>query len=459
MNASLRFTLLSRDGAFCLGWVIVQQAVVACSTLFLILSAEEITRLEIDRAAVYALGFAGALIIVYLPNTISIYFLQRWRLTSYESFINHFVAANSGNTILADSTRKAELEPWLTSETAILYEKLTDLFYEIASTALSVALNVLVIAIFVDLNILTWYALSGVVLAGVTILASTRIKSASREAQTSRKRLSGTMLKAWDNVLGGNELNIASWKREFHNRVSEAKTSAVRYDVIRATVSGATVAAAVLLISFGNARYFTANSGNLTALTALLVTLPRQLQTIQNIFAFFNMVLVYQGISVQFQSLRSLIFPDLNLVAISRRISMAQIEFTINGKATYFVTPDHFVQSLAISQKCRVTLRAPNGAGKSSLIAYAAHQLYPDRVWIPQAIADLLLDGVELSQTSDGNRMMAVIESLANASSVQFVFLDEWDANLDESNIAAVEQVIQRWVGQGKTVIESRHRP
>ncbi|WP_186649722.1 hypothetical protein [Fluviispira vulneris] len=99
------------------------------------------------------------------------------------------------------------------------------------------------------------------------------------------------MLTVWEKIFIDNRYNIDFWERKFRDNISKTTRTAVSYDLTRMTVSGVTVTVALFIISSGNGIFFIENNTNISAITALIVTFPRQIQIIQNIFAFFNSIL------------------------------------------------------------------------------------------------------------------------------------------------------------------------
>ena len=77
--------------------------------------------------------------------------------------------------------------------------------------------------------------------------------------------------------------------------------------------------------------------------------------------------------------------------------------------------------------------------------------------FLPSHFSDLSFKSDELISQSDGNRLLHAFEEIKNLSEVKFVFLDEWDANLDISNIDKINSAIEV-LSQRKVVLESRHR-
>ena len=104
----------------------------------------------------------------------------------------------------------------------------------------------------------------------------------------------------------------------------------------------------------------------------------------------------------------------------------------------------------------RFTIRGKNGSGKSTLLGILKEELGSRAFLLPTHYADLKFQSAFLSH-SDGNRLLSVFDHIAGLSEVEFVILDEWDANLDQENVMKVSAAIDVLAAK-KIVIESRHR-
>lgn len=446
------------DAVRCYAWIVIQQAVVAASTYLLVLAARHATAGAMGQAAACALAFAALLVLVYVPNTVSLYYLQRWRLASLEQFMALFVALNKSKTTLRHAAIRRQHESALTNETPVLFEQVTQLRYELTSTVLSALLNVSVIGLVVAPSLLLWYAPAGMLLALSSHLSQHRIKSVAEGMQHQRKQLSAIILGAWENVFAGNPANLRAWQEHFDAGLRGLRGAALRYDLTRSVISGVTVSCALVLITVGNAWFFLQNRHDLINLTALLVTLPRQLQTVQHVFAFFNVLISYKGVRQQFEGLGRLLNLGSLAVESLRHVDLTRISVLVDGAPVAVRTPQDFVSLLHAKRGVRVTLRAPNGAGKSMLVAYAAECLHPERVYVPSYTTELAFSDTSFHGLSDGRRAMAMLEALGSQPEGDFILIDEWDANLDADNVAIMDSRIGEWVAAGRTVVETRHR-
>lgn len=433
----IQSTLFNKAAVASTVWSTLQQLVVASSTYFILQAIRHSTAGDLPMGIKYLVAFVLSLVLVYIPNTLSMLYLQKWRLASIEQFVQAFVQYNKGKVAQGHSRNKAQSESWLTNESFSVYDEVTNLLYQIYSTLTNAVFNILVIALALDSRILAWYLLASLILVTSNFVFKAQLTKAALNLQSTRKDLSNTMLSAWDNIFIGNKHNFDLWQTRFKSGIQESKKSAAQYDLVRSLISGGTVSIALLVVATGNGIFLWENQSNLSVLVGLMITLPRQIQIIQSIFSFFNLSLAWTGAHQQLKELENILGVGQLPVDSSPYIRLDEIALTTRGQS-------------------RWTLRGKNGSGKSTLLSKIKEQLGETAFLLPSRYADLRFQNEFLAE-SDGNRLLKVFQEIANLKDVQFVLLDEWDANLDGENLAKIDAAIQT-LSLDKVVIESRHR-
>ena len=395
--------------------------------------------------------------LVYIPNTISLVYLQKWRLRSFATFVEAFVEQNTGRTTWAHARDKVENEPWLTNESQVVYDSATNLLYQMISILLSTVFNVAVIAVAVDQGIVFWYLAAAVVLFAANFIFQKLITAASLKVQTARNGLSQTMLLAWENILIGNSHNLSRWQGLFNSGVAHTAKAAVSYDVTRSLISSATVSVAMVLIAVGNGIFLVHNQANTALVAALLVTFPRQLQIVQNIFAFFNVHLSWAGVAQQLERLAGLVTLTVADRNVHKYVQIGDIILSNGGEEKTFSKTDDFLNQISLESTGRFTLRGRNGSGKSTLISLLKEVTGAASFYLPAKFSELQFADSATVKESDGKRLVAVIRELETLSGVKYIFLDEWDANLDGDNLKIIDAAIET-LSQSRVVVEARHR-
>jgi ABC-type transport system involved in cytochrome bd biosynthesis fused ATPase/permease subunit len=448
--------LMNKEAVWSTIWSTVQQIVVAASTYFILEAIRHITSGKLELALIYIGAFVASLVLVYLPNTLSMVYLQRWRLASVESFVQSFIHHNKGQTSFGHTRNKVKAESWLTNESFTVLDTATNLLYQIYSTLMNSVFNILVIALALDARILAWYAFAGAVLVASNYFFRNKISQTSLTVQESRNELSTSMLSAWQNIFVGNAHNFEIWNSDFSKRMNKTKISATSYDLTRSLISSGTVSIALLIVATGNGIFLWENRQSVSLMAALLITMPRQLQIIQSIFAFFNLTLSWTGTREQLKELEKVIHISQQPNESEKYVSFDAIEMFNGQESCIHPNLNSISGRIQNSVAGRWTLRGRNGAGKSTLLSLLKEDLAETAFLLPTNYEDLAFEKDFLNH-SDGNRILSVFQRIASLDHVKVIILDEWDANLDGDNLNHINNMIEI-LATNKVVIESRHR-
>lgn len=102
----------------------------------------------------------------------------------------------------------------------------------------------------------------------------------------------------------------------------------------------------------------------------------------------------------------------------------------------------------------RVTVRAPNGSGKTALLSLFRQRLGDDSMFLPAAHT---LD-MGLAKGSTGQMVMRTFDLIEQMEKKpEVLLLDEWDANLDATNTARGQAMIEAW-SRNLCVVEVRNK-
>ena len=447
--------LYNKDGLWCAGWIAVQQVVVASSTVFVVWLMKELTDHQ-RLSLVYMALFVGSLIGVYVPTALSHVYLERFKFTSFKTYVANFSKRNRMRRTLAHRRVKNEYESWITNESYLVFEETTWLLYDVFATFLNVLLNVIAISISLHhLWLFVGYMGAFIVLYGSNRFFRRNIERSSSAVQDSRKSMSQVLLAAWDNVFIGNQHNFERWWESFVESTTKLESRTIMYTVKQALISGGTMVCALALVGYSVFLYVQGSGGDLAALSALVVTFPRQIQIIQSIFDFIRSMVAWEGIKARLQGLeKPLQLEDENS---SSYIFWDQLKFWHQGHCLTFKGMDELQQFLLVRPNVRLTITGPNGAGKSTLLAVLAAELGKNAFFLPTR-SDLIFDSKELPDASDGQWVKLIFDEIRQDTTIpDTVILDEWDANLDQKNMHALSQQLENLATE-RRVIEVRHR-
>jgi ABC-type phosphate transport system ATPase subunit len=145
--------------------------------------------------------------------------------------------------------------------------------------------------------------------------------------------------------------------------------------------------------------------------------------------------------------------------------SNVSVSGNVSGKALHkyssnrgVVDPAALASDLKHSSSGLWTIRGPNGSGKSSLLKYLNSQI-EGSFFLPSHLEGFALPAVDLSQKSSGQRVLEAFRFLvSNLDKHTVIFLDEWDAHLDDEARKECEQLVSQ-MSNLSVVVQVVHSP
>lgn len=446
----------NKNTLWCVTSLITQQLIVAISTVLIIHLGSAIANhaFPVDTLIL----FVSSLFIVYIPGITSLIYLEKSKFTAINQYILKFCEKVSGRASLYNNTRyRHEQEPWLTNEGNLVIGETSVLAYNWLSTFLNAFLNILVIGAAISSWLIAAYLISFSLLLLCLHFSKNHIQTTASEFQTNRNKMNQSLLSGWDNILISNKYNLAFWKKLFSQNWQEAQKSAVKYEYITNLTSSIAMALALLPIAIVTILFFYINHNNYGALAALIVTLPRQIQIIQNIFAVFSHAVAWTGIKTKLAGLAASLDLPSQQEAIDSKITWQHLSFNEESALPHFDSIDSLLKHIDTKKSGRITLRGPNGAGKSVLLSLIKERMGERAIFIP-INSRLSFSSTEHSSLSQGEKMKYAIEEISHTILPgSLLLLDEWDANLDQNNIAIISAKLAA-LSETITLIEVRHR-
>lgn len=320
---------------------------------------------------------------------------------------------------------------------------------DIYSFSLSLILGVLVLGFAVDLSLIPAYILSGVLSFIFFRIFSSDVERKYKSEQSARTELVGHLLKCWDNILLNNESIRGNFYKQFQGKmnltVKHASISAAGAEVLIFTLGLVSVIPVLLSICW--ILWNADTEGQKNILIALLATLPRQLNILGMFRNIFQSLTSLLGIKAKFNVLRDgTDLRDRDLVP-----SIKVNEISINQ--TEIRSVDFLVSEISSNSNGRYEIRGPNGSGKSTLLLYL-NRILPSSFYLPSH-PDLALE-LESAPRSTGENLLLHIEYIKRIPE-KVILLDEWDANLDQTNLSVLDEQIAI-LSKTKMVLEVRHR-
>ncbi|OUR65373.1 hypothetical protein A9Q77_11795 [Marinomonas sp. 42_23_T18] len=436
----------NKDAYVSLFWLLIMQVIVALSTYLIATSMKYITT-DLDTAYFYMGLFVISLFVVYFPSAISSIYLERWKISSQKSYISNFTFLNFGKRYLDRQKYKDEHEGWVTTESILLYDEATESIYQILGTALNTLLSIIMVSLILDVSILLWYLLAICLVTVIKIFSKKKIEANASLVQNKRSAVISSLSRMWVNTISGSPQTFDNWQKSFTKNSENWKQRAASNELFLMCISSFSAMSALIILCTGNILYLTGlNSPE--AIAVFVVTLPRQVQIMQNTFRFFDNYLKWIGISQKMQNLDQHL--ELKVEDASQYIKLNHI--SVNG--SQFDSIDAVKAFINNKPNGRFTITGKNGAGKSTLLrSLVEGEKY---VFVPSSFRDLEFTNLRGNASSDGESVRKLLDSIHHLEDIDTLYLDEWDASLDIDNKARMHAEV-RELAEKKRIIEVVH--
>lgn len=280
-----------------------------------------------------------------------------------------------------------------------------------------------------------------------------RIAGIAEATEESRVRMGAKYGSLWDRIVLGNADWASRWFSEFEQVFSEYERKNRRQSLLDLGLQIAQTSLTYVAFALAVAYLFGRGQLSGVLLIGLLAALPKFIQLL-SLQSQLSQLLVAAGfLRGQVGVMRdSLSVPGP--LSLSARIDAEAIRVVsrVRGEIGAAAFLDRL--SELVSAADRIVLRGRNGAGKSSLLLEIKRRLDTGAVIVPARVESEGDDGGQ----STGERHVQIVHGIIAGAEGRVILLDEWDANMDDAHIAQVERLIDLAVGDGKVVIECRHR-
>jgi ABC-type multidrug transport system fused ATPase/permease subunit len=377
--------------------------------------------------------------------------------------------------LLGDKEARERVEPFLTGETFYVY---FHLLYEIEGDLrilLALIFNVAVLGTQIDASLPVAYLAVFVVLFLIQWTMRKRVASAYRENQRMTNRMTAQGYTAWDNVFAGNRYNLRLWLGGFKSKLRDGLTAQIRAIMTKEGLSAASGIIGLAIVFAAMAMVAVRDTGNMEVLIALAATLPRQIDMTNDIHTFtsgWNELLAsWARLTGVADNMHPESDPDFDA-----RIKLDRLVLREAGAASSVVSLDDAMKLILREPTGRINVRGPNGAGKSTLLTSLKSAVKARAYYWPTA--DRLAfafsgaqDEVETDEDgepiepspekkagfSSGERQLAALREIVQRTDAPIYLLDEWDANLDPTNRAAADALVDELARRAR-VVEISHR-
>jgi ABC-type bacteriocin/lantibiotic exporter with double-glycine peptidase domain len=305
-----------------------------------------------------------------------------------------------------------------------------------------------------------------------------RVAGIYLENQRQNNRVIAHGYTAWDNVFTGNRYNLHLWLRGFKEKLRDCLRAQIKAIMAREGLSafGGILGLAIVF----STMVFVAshNAGDTELLIALAATLPRQIEMTNNVHEFasgWNDVLaMWTRIGGIVDNMQPAADPDFD-----DRIKFDRLLLRERDSTKLCGSVAEAIALVRARPTGRITVRGGNGTGKSTLLAALKAEIktrayyWPtsDRLAFQFAASavddepeDYFDDDMAPAKTiakppgfSSGERQLKSLQEIVAYTDAAIYLLDEWDANLDSTNRAAADALVEE-LAQRARVVEISHR-
>jgi len=451
--------IIQRSAMGSLSFLLLQQLIVASSSFWIIAMMEDI---QLNKSVWSNLTLLlGSLILPYFPGAISLVLLTKWKNDLVLSFAGYFVEKTQSNQRLwANRDAQEEKISILSHEGTNTITMFVDYIYELISTVTNVVFNIAAISFLITYEFSLGYLVSLALAWVVLKLQKHKQKVLTEKAQISRIRWTNIILESWDNIVLGNRYNFHLW-----NRKAQQVGESYKQRNFLAELFNQTICIAIALLTFIPSFFIiiqmiARHSNDVIILGSITVILPRLFVILNYTYEILRLLASWPAQTQKLSKINKIFIFDNNRSSLESRISWDRLQCTANHANESI---RHFPNSLNsindvldnIQKTGRITIRGENGSGKSSLLLLIKENYKDDAFLLP--VKHQLRFCSKLSHSSTGQSLKKVLKEIKESVREKVILLDEWDANLDQSNQKELSHLIDE-IAKDKCIIEVRHR-
>lgn len=430
--------------------VALHQSLIASSAYFLtqtIISYQEEQALK-EYLALYLLS----IILPFIPGYLSFMTMQRWINAIHRKFTLAMTSTIYGNLAEYRSIeRKSAFESTICRNAFDVISSYAMLSHDLLSLTLNSVLSVAVISMILPPEIALGYGIS---LALSTAMVCFLAKGTRKLSVDTGRRYAGygnTLHKAWDNAVLGNAYNYHLWIAEFRATGASYYSSSQRLTTYKQLGNIAIASAALIPTAYLVYHLLVIEQIEAAIIAAIIVNLTRIFHILNSLGTLIYELFEWASASARLRYLWAFLLP-----AATAPLPQAPAgTITLNGEP---ISDYQTVREMLRRHRFgRMTLRGANGAGKSTLLL-SIKQAFAQQAHLLPAGDNPLCWRFKHSNISAGQRTRAIIdEILQQGSDIQYLLLDEWDANLDEANRKLIDQRLDT-LSKERVVVEVRRQ-
>lgn len=430
-------------------FVVMQQIMLAISTYFIARAGNALFGARQAEVLHDIVWFFFTASLAYFLSSLSEYQQLKLKNSLWKKYI-----VDTYNSIQADMKvssyhNKQKVTNWLTGEAFTTFENTAALVIELISLYCNVLLTLAVFTMTLGYVLTSAMVVSCIISIVLIKLFKRFIKNLASLIQTDKLEALVSINALWDNYLFGSKSQLNNAYTKFNGKIERYFKQTRKYLFIEQTISCLPIYISIPLVIW--AMYYLARNGTL-ALGSVVAVLPRSLQLFGNIHSLSMYSSKALLIKYKLNNLKNFI-SRLEKQDLFNQITIEEITIfpLISNKELLL---DSFLSKIEKKELTygRFLITGKNGAGKSSLLKLIKGMFPETSILVAPGIN--FMDSELIA--SSGEHQMRQMELLLSHE-VNIFLLDEWDANLDASNVTRLNEQLDA-LAQHTLVIEIRHK-
>lgn len=307
---------------------------VAGSTLIIIQIGRNIENPE--RLVFWILLYMISLLAIFIPRYGYQYCLTKAKHLTFQNYINRYILSYNDYLYLnKDKIFVNERKAFLQNETWTVINESYDFIIDFLATLLNVSFNVIVICHEINSRFLKAYMFSFFIVYIVMKFSSRRTIHLTSKVQKNLVTMKNIMLYSWDTIFSGNQYNCSCWL----NKLKESSNDTLLNEKRKLNYTSVLAFVTMLMCSFPIVLVLLATllkNTDVTKISILLITLPRQINTIQYINILVTYFIKWNGVRSKIQGLNQSIIISESYKFNEEFIKIDRITISKNNQEYHF---------------------------------------------------------------------------------------------------------------------------
>lgn len=428
-----------------LGLTLAQQLLLSFSTYFIAQAGSALAVGTIDPVLHDISLFFIFALLAYVSSSAACLLTTRAANRIWHNYTHTTVRDATLSLQYASDKNRQSIAQWLGGEAPLTIAQACDFHREMLSAGLNVLFTLAVFYLAVGWQIASAIAASLVASLALVLVQRQRIERSAAAMQQRRLAAMLSIEPAWTCSMFGSRRMRADGLRILNEKTHRYFREINKYALLEQLVAcGPIIISTLALIGiFQFTDLFTASIAG-----ALVALLPRSLQVFGNVHSLSIYLSQFFLVRAKLRNLDGFC-ARLEKYPQMHETPMPSV-FVLDTYTQKQIPPGDLLQQVHRTRNGRYLVTGANGSGKSSLLKVIKERAADAILFTPET--HFLESGRELST---GQRRIKEIENVLSTSPA-LLMLDEWDANLDESNRRKVDQLLDE-ASRRLVVIEVRH--